>query len=128
MSTWQPGHERGRSVVALGAALTLGAALLDLLATGRVSPLFDVCFVVLCAALAVLVAPRDFYTVGVLPPALMIGVFLLVALGDPGAVGHPRDGLAQAVVTGLARHSVALCLGYALCLALLAQRRRVLGD
>lgn len=125
MGSWRPGHERGRIVVALGFALTMTAALLDLLLVGRISPLFDVCFVAVCVALAVLVAPGDLFSVAVLPPLLMVVVFTLVAMGDAGAVGHARDDVTQAVVSGVARHSVALCLGYALCLGLLAQRRRV---
>jgi hypothetical protein len=125
MSSWHPGHEPGRQVVALGLALALTAALLDVLATGGVSWLFDVCFVVLCAALAVLVAPRDLFTVGVLPPLIMLSVFVLVALADTGALASRHDGAAQAVVSGLTHHSLALCLGYGVCLALLAQRRHV---
>lgn len=125
MSSWQPGHERGRDVVALGLALALTAVLFDVLVTGRVSWLFDVCFVLLSAALAVLVAPRDMFTVGVLPPLLMLAVFVFVALDDPTALGRPGDSTAQAVMTGLAHHSLALCAGYGLCLGLLAQRRRL---
>ncbi|SFB78642.1 hypothetical protein SAMN04487968_101508 [Nocardioides terrae] len=126
MSSWHPGHEPGRQVVALGVALVLSGALLDLAITGRITWLFDVVFVLTCAALAVLVAPRDLFTVGVLPPLLMLAVFVLVALAHTAALGHRDDSVAQAVVSGLAHHSLALCLGYALCLALLAQRRRLL--
>lgn len=125
MISWHPGSEPGRSVVALGFALALTAALLDVTATGAVTWLFDLCFVLLCVALALLVAPRDLFTVGVLPPLIMLVVFLLVALADVDALGHRDDGVAQAVVSGLAHHSLALCLGYALCLGLLAQRRHV---
>jgi len=126
MVSWHPGHERGRQVVALGFALALTGALLDLALTGSITWLFDVVFVLTCAALAVLVRPRDLFTVGVLPPLLMLAVFVLVGLADTAALGHRDDGVAQAIVSGLAHHSLALCLGYALCLALLAQRRRLL--
>lgn len=126
MGSWHPGHERGRQVVALGFALTLSAALLDLALTGGITWLFDAVFVVTCAALAVLVRPRDLFTVGVLPPLLMLAVFVLVALASRDALGHRDDGVAQAVVSGLAHHSLALCLGYGLALGLLAQRRRLL--
>jgi hypothetical protein len=127
MSSWHPGHEPGRQVVALGLALALTAAVLDVLLTGSVTWVFDLCFVALCVALAILVAPRDMFTVGVLPPLIMLGVFVLVSLADVDALGHHDDGAAQAVVSGLAHHSLALCLGYGLCLALLAQRRHVAG-
>jgi hypothetical protein len=125
MSSWHPGSEPGRQVVALGFALALTAALLDVSLTGSVTWVFDLCFVLLCAALAVLVSPRDLFTVGVLPPLIMLTVFVLVGLADAGALARRGDGVAQAVVSGLAHHSLALCLGYALCLALLAQRRHV---
>ena len=125
MSSWHPGHEPGRQVVALGVAIALSAALLDLVVNGAITWLFDVVFVLTCAALAVLVRHRDLFTVGVLPPLLMLGVFVLVALADTGALAHPDDAVVQAVVSGLAHHSVALCVGYALSLGLLAQRRHV---
>ena len=80
---------------------------------------------VLCAALAVLVAPRDMFTVGVLPPVIMLTVFVLVAIANADALGRRDDSVAQAVVSGLAHHSLALCLGYGMCLALLAQRRHL---
>jgi hypothetical protein len=125
MSSWHPGHEPGRQVVMLGFALALTAAVLDVLLTGSITWLFDLCFVATCVALALLVAPRDQFTVGVLPPLIMLSVFVLIALGDTGALAQPHDGVAQAVVSGLAHHSLALCLGYGLSLALLAQRRHV---
>ena len=125
MISWHPGHEPGRQVVALGLALALTAALLDVTVTGGVTWFFDLCFVLLCVALALLVAPRDLFTVGVLPPLIMLAVFVLVGLADAGALAQRDDGVAQAVVSGLAHHSLALCLGYAVCLALLAQRRHV---
>lgn len=125
MSRWRPGHEPGRRVVALAVALALTVALLDVAVTGSVTWVFDLCFVVLCVALALLVAPRDLFTIGVLPPLLMLGVFVVVGRADPDALGHRDDSVAQAVVSGLAHHSLALCLGYGLCLGLLAQRRHV---
>jgi hypothetical protein len=127
MSSWHPGHEPGRQVVALGLALALTAVVVDVLMTQSVTWVFDVCFVAVCVVLALLVAPRDLFTVGVLPPLIMLSVFVLVALADTDALAHRGDSTAQAVVSGLAHHSLALCLGYGLCLALLAQRRHVEG-
>lgn len=121
---WEEGHEPGRQVAVLGAALALTAAVVDLVVAQRVGWGFDLIFVVLCIALALLVAPRDFFVVGVLPPLLMLMVFVLVAIADPGAIARPDDNLVQAVIAGLATHSLALCLGYGLCLGCLAVRRR----
>lgn len=125
-TVWEEGREPGRQVVALGAAVALTAGALDLIATGGVGMLFDLAFVPLCAGLALGVRPHDFFTVGVLPPLLMVGVFLVIGVGRPAALGDPRDGLVQAVISGLSHHSGALLLGYLLCLVVLMIRHRVL--
>lgn len=122
---WEEGREPGRQVVALGLAVALTAIVVDQLVVGRVSLFFDLCFIVLCVGLALAVRPTDFFTVGVLPPMLMVAVFTLLGLTRPAMIAHPDDGVIQAVVSGLSRHSGALILGYALCLACLAVRQRV---
>jgi hypothetical protein len=124
---WEEGTETGRQVVVLGMAVTLTAVVLDLLVNDRLTSVFDLVFVGLCLALALLVRPRDFFTVGVLPPLLMLGTFVLLSFVATDAVAHRSDGAVQAVVTGLARHSTALLVGYALCLACLAIRHRVIS-
>jgi hypothetical protein len=121
---WDEGHETGGRVVALGVALTLTVAVLDSLMAGHVELLFDVCFVMICIGVALLVHPRDFFAVGVLPPLLMLGVFALFALSSRDGLGAADgDGFLQALVSALGRHSVALFLGYALALACLVIRR-----
>jgi hypothetical protein len=70
------------------------------------------------------VRPGDFFTVGVLPPLIMVGAFTVLAVDRPGAIATAQDGVVQAVVSGLAHHSVALVCGYALCLATLMARQR----
>jgi heme/copper-type cytochrome/quinol oxidase subunit 4 len=122
---WEEGREPGRQVVALGLAVALTAVAVDLVLAGRITLFFDLCFVVLCVALALVVRPTDFFTVGVLPPMIMVVVFTLLGLTRPGMIAHPDDGVVQAVVSGLSHHSGALVLGYALCLACLAVRQRV---
>jgi hypothetical protein len=109
-------------VVALGLALTLTVAVLDLGIGGRVGLLFDLAFVAVCVALALLVRPQDFFTVGVLPPLIMLAVFVLVAISQPVAIASDDDGLVRTVVTGLSHHAVALGVGYAACLLCLAVR------
>lgn len=123
-SSWQEGREPGRQVVVLGAALALVALAFDLTLAGRLTLFFDLAFVVACLALAVAVRPHAFFTVGVSPPLLMVLAFVLLAGVHPGAIADPGDGLVQATVTGLARHSGALVTGYLLCLGTLAVRRR----
>ena len=122
---WEEGHEPGRQVVALGLALVLTIVVVDIGVGGRVGDFFDIAFVVVCLAVALLVRPEDFFTVGVLPPLIMLTVFGLVAATQPVAIAQRDDGVVQAVVTGLSHHAVALGVGYAGCLLCLAIRDRV---
>jgi hypothetical protein len=122
---WEEGRESGRELVALGFALGLTVAVGDIATGIRVGVLFDLCFVGLCVALALAVRPDDFFVVGVLPPLLMGGLFVLLAATKPASIGDPDDGLVQATVSGLSHHSLALMAGYALCLAVLFVRQRV---
>jgi hypothetical protein len=123
---WEEGHEPGRQVVVLGVALALTITALDLLVFGHLTLLFDICFVLACVLLALLVRPRDFFTVGVLPPLLMVGVFVLIGLTRPGVIADDTDSVVQAVVSGLSHHAGSLITGYALALGVLAVRHRVL--
>ena len=122
---WEEGHAPGHEVAALGVALALTAAAVDLMLTDRMSLLFDVGFVALCVALALAVRPADFFHVGVLPPLLMLSTFLLLAMSRSEAIARAEDGVVQAVVSGLSHHAVALALGYALALVVLLVRQRV---
>ena len=121
---WPIGQESGRQVVALGLALTLTAMSVDLLLSGSLTLFFDLCFVAACLAIAWRVRPTDFFTVGVLPPLLMLAVFTLSGFVAPGLIAHPSDGVIQAVVSGLSVHAGALIAGYVLVLASLAYRVR----
>ena len=125
---WEEGHESGRQVVVLGVALALTITALDLVVFGRLTAFFDICFVLCCVALALLVRPSDFFTVGELPPLLMVGVFVLIGLTRPDVIADPSDGVVQAVVSGLANHAGALTVGYLLSLAVLALWLRVLSQ
>ena len=125
---WEEGRAPGHRVVALAVALTLTVAAVDLLVTDRIGVLFDVGFVVVCVAMALAVHPRDMFPVGVLPPLLMLGLFLLLALTRTEALTDASDHAVQAVVSGLGHHSVGLFAAYALTLAVLGVRRRVLAQ
>jgi hypothetical protein len=109
-------------MVALGLALTLTVVILDLRIGDGLGLIFDLAFVAVCLTVAILVRPEDFFTVGVLPPLIMLVVFVLVGISDRVAIARDGDGLAQAVVTGLSHHAVALGVGYAGCLLCLAIR------
>jgi hypothetical protein len=123
---WEEGREPGRQVVALGLALVLSAAALDQWLTGGLGWIFDLGFVLVCVGTALRVRPTDFFTVGVLPPLLMVVVFVLLGATRPDVIADPGDGVVQAVVSGLSHHAGALVVGYVLCLLTLAVRHRVL--
>jgi hypothetical protein len=120
---WDEGREPGGRVIALSVALALTVAVIDSRLAGHVEALFDVCFVLICIGVALLVHPRDFFAVGVLPPLLMMGVFVLFAVGSREGIARADDGFLQSVVSALGHHSAALFVGYALALACLAIRR-----
>ncbi|WP_408896615.1 DUF6542 domain-containing protein [Nocardioides sp. R1-1] len=120
---WEEGRQPGREVVSLGFALLLTAAVADLLLSEGLGLFFDLVFVTVCVAAALAVRPRDFFAVGVMPPLAMALVVLLLAVAERGSIARPDDGFAQAAVAGLSRHGIALALGYAACLGLLALRR-----
>lgn len=126
-SLWDQGVEPGRQAAVLGIAAALTAVAIDLLLGGELSFFFDLCFVALCLGLALVVRSGDFFTVGVLPPLIMLCVLALLALVAPASVADAGDGLVQAVVSGLAHHSGALVAGYAVCLGTLAARQRSSG-
>jgi hypothetical protein len=119
------GETSGSEVVALCSALVLTAATVEISLVGHLRLFFDLCFVLVCLAAAVMVRPRDFFTVGVLPPLLMFGTMLIVALNGPRVIATAHDSVVQAVITGLAHHSLALFAGYAVCLGMLLARQRL---
>jgi hypothetical protein len=110
-------------VVTLSVLLTLATVAVNRFLTGGLGVVFDVGFVLICVAAALSVRPRDFFVVGVLPPLLMFGVLLALAMVTPGTVAQPNDSAPQAVVSGLAYHAGALVTGYGLTLAALALRQ-----
>lgn len=123
---WEEGNEPGRQVVLLGLALVLTAVALDVVTSQQVGWLFDLGFVAACGAVALAVRADGFFTVGVLPPLLMVAVFVLLGITRPEAIADPGDGVIQAVVSGLAHHAGALVSGYAICLIILAIRHRMI--
>lgn len=121
---WEEGDRPGHEVAALTVALLLTAATVDLALDGRLGLLFDLVFVTVCVAAALLVRPADFFTVGVLPPLAMLVTVVLLAVAQPASVAHAQDGVVQATVSGLSGHATALVVGYLLCLGTLALRNQ----
>lgn len=122
---WEQGDDPGAQVAALATAVTLSAVVLDIWLGDDVAWFTDLVFVSACVAAALLVRVADFFTVGVLPPLLMVGLFAMLAITTRDTIAHPEDGFVQAIVSGLSGHSLALVVGYGLALGVLAVRRRV---
>lgn len=121
---WEQGTEPGREVVALGVAVTLTLVIVDVLVSDGLGWIFDVGFILLCIAVALRVRPEDFFTVAVLPPLLMFGVFWVVNWLAPGAIAPADDGNIQGSINAMAHHPEPLLLGYAFCLSVIQIRRR----
>jgi hypothetical protein len=125
---WQEGRHPGALVVS-GVAAALGVAvLLQLAVADNLGWFFDLALVASCVGAALLVRPRDFFAVGVLPPLALGLTVLVVAQADRGAVARADDSLLQAVVSGLAHHAIALAVAYALTLGVLGLRQVALRN
>lgn len=111
------------AVIRAALLVTLAATVLSLLFGNRIGVFFDVVFVLVCVAASLLVRPQDFFPIGVLPPILLGFVVVVLTVVDRAAVAKPDDQALQAVVSGLAHHSLALVIGYALTLLVLALRQ-----
>jgi hypothetical protein len=97
--------------------------LLNLVGADQVGLFYDLSFVLISVAAALAIRPTEFFVAGVLPPLLMAGTMVALAVVDRSAVADSDDGLVQAVVSGLAHHATALVVGYGLALAVLALRQ-----
>ena len=113
-------HETGPSAIALGVALALTWLVLDTLVSTPLGALLGTGFALTCLWLALTIRPGHFFTVGVLPPLLLVGVLVLAALLRPAALDG--DGLLDRVVGGLVDQRLALVLAWAGTLAVLLTR------
>lgn len=123
---WEEGRWSGSRVTRFSVFACVVLASASIAVSGRLGPVFDVGFVALCLATALSIRPSEFFTVGILPPLLLLGVSTILGVVHRGWIAPSDDGLVQAVISGLAHHSGALLGGYSLALAVLAIRTRVL--
>jgi hypothetical protein len=123
---WEEGRWSGGRVTRLAVLCCLALVALDAGVTGRVGILFDLGFALVCVGAALAVHPRDFFRVGVLPPALLVGCTVALSIVARSTIANPGDGFVQGVVLGLTEHAGGLVAGYALALAVLGIRHRVL--
>lgn len=111
---------------ALGLALLVYVPVVAaiVLITDNLGVFFGIGFVVASVFVALAVRPMDFFWAGVLPPLLMAALVITVVILRPSATDAASLGFAQGVINDLAEHALALAIGYALTLAVLAIRHR----
>jgi hypothetical protein len=120
---WEEGTHPGPLVIRAAVLGLLAITLISLVFGNRIGFVFDVVFVLICVGSALWVHPRDFFSIGVLPPLLLAFAITVLAIVDRAAVAKADDPLVQALVSGLAHHSLALVIGYTLTLLILALRQ-----
>jgi hypothetical protein len=125
---WEEGRHPGHLVIRAAVVAVLAVTLVSLLFGNRIGVVFDVVFVLVCLGSALWVRPRDFFSIGVLPPLLLGSTVVALALVDRAAVAKAGDPFVQAVVSGLAHHALALVIGYGFTLAVLALRQVALRN
>jgi len=122
---WEEGRWSGRRVTRFSMLVSALLIAVHLALTGRLERVFDSGFIVLCVGMALAIRPVDFFRIGVLPPMLLLGIFVVLGLGHRGAIAGPDDGSVQSVISGLAHHSGPLLAAYGLGLAVVGIRVRV---
>lgn len=123
---WEEGRWSPRRVTRFAISACVLLIVVDLIVSAELGLIFDTGFVVLCGAIALAIRPEDFFSVGILPPMLLLGLFAALGVVDRGSIAPPDDSLVQSVISGLAHHSGPLLVGYGLSLGILGIRSRVL--
>lgn len=122
---WEEGRWSGTRVTRFSLFACVVLVGLDLAISGGLGVLFNTGFVLLCIGIALAVRPADFFSVGVLPPMLLLGLFTLLGVVHRAAIAGKDDALVQSIISGLAHHSSSLLVGYAFVLGILAIRSQV---
>lgn len=100
--------------------------ILDVMADGRIGLLFSVGFILIAVTTPLSVDVRSLFAPGILPPLLMIGAILAVAILHPSAI--TSDGLSssagalQRLIAGIIDQATALVVGHLLALGVIALR------
>jgi hypothetical protein len=120
-------HELGAgAVVAVSAGCLGGAAAVQRALTDHLGVFFGICFVLAVLTAALLVRTDGFFTVGVLPPLLLLAVITAVGVVDPAAIAAPGlsddAGLLQRVIAGVVSQAPALVIGHAAALGVIGLR------
>ncbi|MGH3414807.1 MAG: DUF6542 domain-containing protein [Marmoricola sp.] len=122
---WEEGRLPGDRVARLAVLACALVATVDAVLGLRMGWVFGVGFVLICLGAALVVHPRDFFWVGVLPPMLLLACSVVLSAVDRSEVGLPGNGYVQGVVSGLAHNADVLVVGYGLALLVLGIRHHV---
>ena len=115
-----------RQAVVLACTAMAAVTILDVMADGRLGLLFSVAFILIAVTTPLSVDVRSLFAPGILPPLLMIGSILAVAIFHPSAI--TSDGLTasagtmQRLIAGIIDQATALVVGHLLALAVIALR------
>lgn len=121
------GHELGAGgVVVVSAVCLAGAATVQLALTDHLGVFFGVCFVLAMLTAALLVRPSGYFTVGVLPPLLILVILAAVGAVDPSGIDAPGladdAGFVQRVIAGVVSQAPALVIGHGVALGVIGLR------
>lgn len=107
---------------ALALALVTAVDLLD----GRLGVAFSVAFVLICLSAATAVRADGFYTVGVLPPVLIVTALLIVSAIAPHAIVierlPPDTGVFGRTLSATIAQGVPMMIGHGLAIAMIVAR------
>jgi len=113
-----------QAILAACAAMAVLTAL-DLM-DGRLGMLFSVGFVLIAVTAPLSVDTRSLFPTGVLPPALLLGILLVVCLVAPSAIrveGLPTDaGLIGRFIAAVIDHGLTLVIGHGLAIGVIVLR------
>jgi hypothetical protein len=121
------GHELGAGAVVVVSTVCLcGAATVQLALTDHLGVFFGICFVLAALTAALLVRADGFFTVGVLPPLLMLGIVCAVSAAVPSGIDAPGladdAGFLQRVIAGVVSQAPALVIGHGVALGVIGLR------
>lgn len=100
--------------VALVSSILL--ALLDVAGDQHLTFFFDLAFITLCTGLAAMGRQLGLLLSALAPPALVITTVIFLAILSADFVGEADHTMAQAIISGILHHGVALFTGFAICL------------
>jgi hypothetical protein len=121
---WEEGRWSGTRVTRFSISACVLLVAVDLSVAGQLDRYFDLGFVLLCLGIALAIRPDEFFSVGVLPPMLLLGICGILGIVHRAAIAPADDGIVQAVISGLAHHSGGLLVAHGGLLAVLAVRAR----